>query len=190
MDLHKAQRAEAARLVARREKAEHPSGLLPLDPDPALEEMADGWIDEERRLDIFKNGRRFITDILSPEQLDLRREREVQCGLAPDPAFYSGIYRRAYNPELGKRPKSVPHMKNDNPEFDSRIPSIQGGTGWTDIWMTRDSGAHTEPLTHGQRRRIRAAMRRVPAEQQRLARITLAIQFGVSPATIYRIVSS
>lgn len=183
MDLRKVQRVEAARLISARRRAPHPSGLLDLAPDPALEEIADGWLDEDRR------QRPHGGEILSYEQLERRRQREVQAGLRPDPAFYSGLYHRAYNPRLGDRPKSYPHTGDrwGNPEFDGRVSS-RGGAGWTDIWVTRDRYAHDDPLTHGQRRRIRMLMRRVPPEKRRLARVTLAMMFGVSPATVHRVV--
>jgi hypothetical protein len=45
------------------------------------------------------------TDYLSPEQLALRKSKEVlnHHGV-PDSRLFSGMYRRAFNPEAGQRP--------------------------------------------------------------------------------------
>lgn len=43
-------------------------------------------------------------DWFNEEQLELRRSREVQSSHPIDRLFYSGIYRRAYNPLAGTRP--------------------------------------------------------------------------------------
>lgn len=45
------------------------------------------------------------TDYLSPEQLALRKSKEVlnHHGV-PDGRLFTGMYRRAFNPESGQRP--------------------------------------------------------------------------------------
>lgn len=44
-------------------------------------------------------------DYLSPEQLAFRKSREVMnINGIPDGRLFSGMYRRAYNPEAGQRP--------------------------------------------------------------------------------------
>lgn len=45
------------------------------------------------------------TDYLSPEQLALRKSKEVlnHHGV-PDGRLFSGMYRRAFNPDAGQRP--------------------------------------------------------------------------------------
>ncbi len=43
-------------------------------------------------------------DWFTEEQFTLRRDREVYSGHPIDPLVESGLYRRAYNPQIGKRP--------------------------------------------------------------------------------------
>lgn len=46
------------------------------------------------------------TDYLSREQLILRQKKEVYNSTGiPDASLISGLYKRAYNPELGNRPR-------------------------------------------------------------------------------------
>ena len=67
---------------------------------------------EEAANALLREGRRGITalsakrDYLTDEQLALRQSREVLniTGVA-DESLYSGLYRRAFNPLAGKRPR-------------------------------------------------------------------------------------
>ena len=69
----------------------------------ALEELADA---------ILREGRKGVTalsekkDYLTPEQLALRQSREVPNGNGfPEAHIRSGLYRRAYSPTFGNRPR-------------------------------------------------------------------------------------
>lgn len=65
----------------------------------ALEEQADTWLTEARES-------ASKSDWLSHDQLALRQSREIpnHLGVA-DESLMSGIYRRAFNPLAGQRPK-------------------------------------------------------------------------------------
>ena len=73
--------------------------------DYRLEEDADRWLAEGRRGVTSMSAK---TDYLSKEQLALRQSKEVmnQFGVS-DSALFSGMYRRAFNPLAGRRPKSL-----------------------------------------------------------------------------------
>lgn len=67
---------------------------------------------EEQANAILREGRRGITalsekkDYLTEEQLLLRQAREVlNCNGVPDPSICQGLYRRAYSPTAGRRPR-------------------------------------------------------------------------------------
>lgn len=71
--------------------------------DYRLEEDADRWLAESRRGVTSMSAK---TDYLSKEQLALRQSKEVlnHHGMA-DSSLFSGMYRRAFNPLSGQRPK-------------------------------------------------------------------------------------
>lgn len=71
--------------------------------DYRLEEDADRWLAESRRGVTSMSAK---TDYLSREQLALRQSKEVmnQHGVS-DASLFSGMYRRAFNPLAGQRPK-------------------------------------------------------------------------------------
>jgi hypothetical protein len=71
--------------------------------DYHLEEDADRWLAESRRGVTSMSAK---TDYLSKEQLALRQSKEVMNhhGVS-DSALFSGMYRRAFNPQAGQRPK-------------------------------------------------------------------------------------
>ncbi len=71
--------------------------------DYTLEEAADQMLAESRRGVTSMSAK---TDYLSKEQLALRQSKEVmnRQGVS-ESAFMSGMYRRAFNPLFGKRPK-------------------------------------------------------------------------------------
>jgi hypothetical protein len=71
--------------------------------DYKLEEEADRWLAESRRGVTSMSAK---TDYLSKEQLALRQSKEVMNhhGVS-DSALFSGMYRRAFNPHYGQRPK-------------------------------------------------------------------------------------
>lgn len=73
--------------------------------DYALEEAANALLREGRRGVTALSAKR---DYLTDEQLALRQSREVLniTGVA-DESLYSGLYRRAFNPLAGKRPKRL-----------------------------------------------------------------------------------
>ena len=69
---------------------------------------------EEQANAILREGRRGITalsqkkDYLTEEQLALRLQREVfNSNGVPDAHIMSGLYRRAYNPLAGNRPRGL-----------------------------------------------------------------------------------
>jgi hypothetical protein len=53
------------------------------------------------------------TEILTETQLELRANREVYTSLGvADSQLFSGLYRRAFNPEMGQRPSR--HRRTDD----------------------------------------------------------------------------
>jgi hypothetical protein len=71
--------------------------------DYRLEEDADRWLAESRRGVTSMSAK---TDYLSKEQLALRQSKEVMNhhGVS-DASLFIGMYRRAFNPLSGQRPK-------------------------------------------------------------------------------------
>lgn len=68
----------------------------------ALEAEADEWLRKSRE-GVTKLSEK--KDYLTEEQLLLRQQREVPNGHGfPEAHIVSGLYRRAYNPQAGKRP--------------------------------------------------------------------------------------
>jgi hypothetical protein len=72
------------------------------------------WDLEEQADRILADSRRGVTklsekkDILTNEQLNLRRSREVYNHVGtPEPHIVSGLYRRAYNPRAHDRPTKL-----------------------------------------------------------------------------------
>jgi hypothetical protein len=84
-----------------------PAPLVPrVGVDFSLEEIAN---------QILADGRKGITklsdkkDYFTEEQLVLRQQREVYNSNGfPDKGIVCGLYRRTYNPNMGKRPTSGP----------------------------------------------------------------------------------
>lgn len=71
---------------------------------------------EEQANALLREGRRGITalsekkDYLTEEQLNLRQAREVlNSNGFPDPSIRQGLYRRAYSPMSGSRPRRRPN---------------------------------------------------------------------------------
>ena len=71
----------------------------------AIEDEADRLLAEGRRGTTRYSEK---TDYLSPEQLAFRKSKEVlnHHGV-PDSRLFCGMYRRAYNPEAGQRPRHL-----------------------------------------------------------------------------------
>lgn len=71
--------------------------------DPYLEEQADKILAEDRK----KNPENSDNDYLTDGQMESRRQREIynKNGF-PESHLYSGLFRRAYNPLIGKRGRS------------------------------------------------------------------------------------
>lgn len=69
--------------------------------DPYLEEQADRILAEDRaRRGAASKEDGYLTD----GQMDSRRQREVyNKNGVPESSLYSGLFRRAYNPLIGKR---------------------------------------------------------------------------------------
>lgn len=94
--------------------------LLPDDFDPTTLSLTPGvnWKLEDAADELLAEGRRGVTsmaaktDYLSREQLTLRQSKEVfNTNGVPDSSLVAGLYRRAYNPLSGQRPK---HRKSDD----------------------------------------------------------------------------
>lgn len=70
--------------------------------DPYLEEQADRILAEDRKSQNLKD--KSETDYLTEGQMESRRQREVynKNGF-PEGQLYNGLFRRAYNPMIGKR---------------------------------------------------------------------------------------
>lgn len=94
--------------------------------DYDLEEYADELLAEYRR----KRPRREDDDpyeVLSPGQIDRRHSREIyNKNGVPEVELYSGIYRRADNPLMRDRPRSV----KDMPETDTPGEYVSRSQGW------------------------------------------------------------
>jgi hypothetical protein len=94
--------------------------LTPDDIEPMLMSLTPGvnWKLEDQADALLAEGRRGVTsmaaktDYLSREQLALRQSKEVfNTNGVPDSSLVAGLYRRAYNPLSGQRPK---HRKSDD----------------------------------------------------------------------------
>lgn len=77
---------------------------VPSGPNFALEEEANRLLADDRRGVTKLSDKK---DILTEEQLLLRKSKEVynQNGV-PDRSLMSGIFKREYNPTIGRRPTS------------------------------------------------------------------------------------
>jgi len=127
--------------------------------------------------------------ILLADQLEMRAFREISmephlfdAGLTP------GLYRRAYNPLMGIRPPSRPHLRNDPSAFDIRIGMASPHTGWAEDLMSFRDSEWPEPKAHHldrfQRCRIRRALRDVPPGHVRLRSLTRWLQAAKYGVTI------
>lgn len=70
--------------------------------DPYLEEQADRILAEDRK----RRGAKAVAEdgCLTDGQMDSRRQREVyNKNGVPEASLYNGLFRRAYNPLIGKR---------------------------------------------------------------------------------------
>lgn len=128
---------------------------------------------------------------LTPDQLEMRLGREVYNSNGfPEAHIRQGIYGRAYNPLMGKRPggKFDPYGTMG---FDGRVPhghDTMGNVWMGDQWYGRspwwaDSGNHG--LDRYQRCRIRAALRK--ARDPFTVRAELAERYGVPTYVIARL---
>lgn len=71
--------------------------------DPYLEEQADRILAEDRKRSAKEDDGDYLTD----GQMDSRRQREVyNKNGVPESHLYNGLFRRAYNPLIGKRGRS------------------------------------------------------------------------------------
>lgn len=70
--------------------------------DPYLEEQADRILAEDRKNQAAEGNSE--NDYLTEGQIESRRQREVynKNGF-PEGQLYNGLFRRAYNPMIGKR---------------------------------------------------------------------------------------
>jgi len=84
-----------------------PAPYVKMGVDWELEAVADQLLIESRKGVTRVSEKR---DFLTEDQLARRRLREVynHHGI-PDPHRFSGLYRRAYNPEAGTRPSKHNH---------------------------------------------------------------------------------
>lgn len=157
-----------------------------------LEEFADEFLRFYKR-GFAETGTWF--GILSPDQLQMRQEREVVV----DPASFAfgrpGLYRRTYNPLFGKRPRK--YQPGDNAlEFDARLPGDPPTPlGWTGDQWARSAAFADAPrqgefwhLSSGQRCRIRKIMGQVSnrADAREAVKVLLAEHYGVPPWIVSR----
>lgn len=93
------------------EVASGPPARIKCGVDWELEALADQLLCESRKGVTRVSEKR---DFLTADQLERRRAREVyNRNGVPDPHLYSGLYRRAYNPDAGTRPsKHNPYASN------------------------------------------------------------------------------
>lgn len=132
--------------------------------------------------------------ILSPDQVRARLDREVynQNGF-PEPAIEEGLYRRAYNPLFGKRPKG--RRTWPDLEYDARVGIAGNHRGYPD-YTPRDPAGVVLPrdgyywhLDRYQRSRIRSVMRKLPPHRQdarKVVKAILAEKYGVPTWVIAR----
>lgn len=125
--------------------------------------------------------------ILLADQLALRAFREIamephlfDAGLSP------GLYVRAWNPQIGRRSPSRPHLPSEAPAFDVRVGMAAPQSGWAEDLQPFADPEWPTPRAHHldrfQRCRIRRALRDVPPGHLRLRMLTrwvLAAKYGV-----------
>lgn len=74
----------------------------------AVEDDAEKRLADARRMNLLNNGNDELTFYLSREQVALRQSKEVlNMHGVPDGRLMQGLYRRAYNPEAGSRPRGM-----------------------------------------------------------------------------------
>lgn len=168
--------------------------------DPALEMMADEMLAEYRRDYVRRYGVNTMESkqyILSPDQLEMRQSREVyNVNGVPDPAIRQGIYHRAYNPLMGKRPGKWWNQV-DAPRWDNRVPYGSGTPTaaatphWpisSPCWKISAPQGFYWHLTAGQRSRIRRLYRQVGSGRPReVLKDYLSDFYGVPPWVISRV---
>lgn len=82
-----------------------------------LEEEADRILADYRREHPIISEEEYL--VLSKGQMDRRSQKEILNKQAyPEAHLYSGLYRRAYNPQFGKRPRSGTTDKRMEQDFD------------------------------------------------------------------------
>lgn len=82
-----------------------------------LEEEADRLLADYRRDHPIISEEEYL--VLSKGQMDRRSQKEILNKQAfPEAHLFSGLYRRAYNPNIGKRPRSGTTDKRMEQDFD------------------------------------------------------------------------
>lgn len=82
-----------------------------------LEEEADRLLADYRREHPIISEEEYL--VLSKGQMDRRSNKEILNKQSfPEAYLYSGLYRRAYNPQIGKRPRSGTTDKRMDQDFD------------------------------------------------------------------------
>lgn len=82
-----------------------------------LEEEADRILADYRREHPIISEEEYL--VLSKGQMDRRAQKEILNKQSfPEAHLYSGLYRRAYNPNIGKRPRSGTTDKRMDQDFD------------------------------------------------------------------------
>lgn len=82
-----------------------------------LEEEADRILADYRRKNPIISEEEYL--VLSKGQMERRSQKEILNKQSyPEAHLYSGIYRRAYNPHMGKRPRSGTIDKRMEQDFD------------------------------------------------------------------------
>ena len=82
-----------------------------------LEEEADRLLANYRREHPIISEEEYL--VLSKGQMDRRSQKEILNKQShPEAYLYSGLYRRAYNPNIGKRPRSGTTDKRMDQDFD------------------------------------------------------------------------
>lgn len=85
--------------------------------DWELEEEADRILADYRRENPIISQEEYL--VLSKGQMDRRSQKEILNKQSyPEAHLYSGLYRRAYNPHFGKRPRSGTTDKRMEQDFD------------------------------------------------------------------------
>lgn len=82
-----------------------------------LEEEADRILADYRRKHPVLSEEEYL--VLSKGQMERRSQKEILNKQSfPEAHLYSGLYRRAYNPNIGKRPRSGTTDKRMEQDFD------------------------------------------------------------------------